>query len=484
MQVLIALAKAQGSIVTRDELIQSCWDGRIVGEDAVNRVMSRLRKAAGSIGAGSFGIETVTKIGYRLAHDATSGESGIALTSPMPGVRQQSDGSRPSRRAVLSGAVAAGVVGVGGALLYRQIKSPGVPAEVQTLMTQAEITREQIGLDAANETIAIYQRVLQLTPDYADAWGMMGFNYAIYSHYRERQIGEAMRVRAEAAGRRALELDPGNAFGELALSVALPFIGHWSAKERGLRRALARQPDNDHVLFAFGYLMMLVGRPREAARYYERIKRRPLTPVTYADYITALWSADRLEDTDRAMADAASLYPTHPMVWSNRFDVLLFSGRATAALAMTRDRLGRPQGLSEPEIERMSSVAQAMDSRRPAEVDAVMDVLMRAAREDAGSAEGAILVASGLGRVDEAFAVAKAYYFSRGFTVPDGRPGGMYQSPPNQRSTIILFKPVTRPLRDDPRFKRLVQDIGLEQYWRESGKEPDYRLADSEKISA
>lgn len=69
MQVLVALSRAEGNIVTRDELTMLCWDGRVVGEDAIHRVMSRLRKVASGIGAGSIEIETITKIGYRLTSD-------------------------------------------------------------------------------------------------------------------------------------------------------------------------------------------------------------------------------------------------------------------------------------------------------------------------------------------------------------------------------------------------------------------------------
>jgi DNA-binding winged helix-turn-helix (wHTH) protein/tetratricopeptide (TPR) repeat protein len=79
MQVLIALSKAEGSIVTRDELTMSCWDGRVVGEDAIHRVLSRLRKVANGIGAGSIEIETITKIGYRLTSNA-----GGAMTVGVP----------------------------------------------------------------------------------------------------------------------------------------------------------------------------------------------------------------------------------------------------------------------------------------------------------------------------------------------------------------------------------------------------------------
>ncbi len=54
MQALVALARAGGNIVTRDELIERCWDGRIVTDDAINRVLSRIRQVASGIGGGSF----------------------------------------------------------------------------------------------------------------------------------------------------------------------------------------------------------------------------------------------------------------------------------------------------------------------------------------------------------------------------------------------------------------------------------------------
>ena len=79
MQVLIALARADGAIVTRDALIASCWEGRIVGEDAINRVISRLRHAGVECG-GVFRIETVTRIGYRLVVGTPIAETPVAAT--------------------------------------------------------------------------------------------------------------------------------------------------------------------------------------------------------------------------------------------------------------------------------------------------------------------------------------------------------------------------------------------------------------------
>jgi DNA-binding winged helix-turn-helix (wHTH) protein len=66
MQVLVVLANAAGAVVSREELIRRCWDGRIVGDDAINRVIGRLRRMAEGLAGGAFSIETVTKVGYRL----------------------------------------------------------------------------------------------------------------------------------------------------------------------------------------------------------------------------------------------------------------------------------------------------------------------------------------------------------------------------------------------------------------------------------
>ena len=66
MQVLVALYRAQGRVVSRDELIARCWEGRIVGEDAINRAIGRLRRLSEVDPEAFFAIETIPRVGYRL----------------------------------------------------------------------------------------------------------------------------------------------------------------------------------------------------------------------------------------------------------------------------------------------------------------------------------------------------------------------------------------------------------------------------------
>ena len=69
MQVLVALAKGRPEVVSRDRLIEQCWDGRIVGDDALNRCILALRHLAQDFTPPPFVIETVPRIGHRLLAD-------------------------------------------------------------------------------------------------------------------------------------------------------------------------------------------------------------------------------------------------------------------------------------------------------------------------------------------------------------------------------------------------------------------------------
>ncbi|HEY1930001.1 MAG TPA: winged helix-turn-helix domain-containing protein [Caulobacteraceae bacterium] len=76
MQVLVALARRRGEVVSRDELIDACWRGRIVGDDALNRCIASLRRLAAAWGG--LVIETVARVGYRLDEVAASRAEGSA----------------------------------------------------------------------------------------------------------------------------------------------------------------------------------------------------------------------------------------------------------------------------------------------------------------------------------------------------------------------------------------------------------------------
>jgi TolB-like protein/DNA-binding winged helix-turn-helix (wHTH) protein len=76
MQVLVLLAGEAPRVVSRDMMIQRCWQGRIVGDDAINRVVGRLRSLAREDEGRSFSIQTLNKVGYRLVGDVELADAG------------------------------------------------------------------------------------------------------------------------------------------------------------------------------------------------------------------------------------------------------------------------------------------------------------------------------------------------------------------------------------------------------------------------
>lgn len=119
MQLLIALHRAGGAVVNKDDLLQSCWEGRIVGEDAINRVVSRLRSAAEKEAGGQFRIETITRVGYRLL-SASGATMDTAVDTPSPA--EQVADARPAafsaRRPIARAAAALFVVTIAAGAWY------------------------------------------------------------------------------------------------------------------------------------------------------------------------------------------------------------------------------------------------------------------------------------------------------------------------------------------------------------------------------
>lgn len=67
--VLLALARRNGDLVTRDDLIDEIWDGRPTSDEPINRCLSQLRHHLGDKDRPYRYIETLTRRGYRLNTD-------------------------------------------------------------------------------------------------------------------------------------------------------------------------------------------------------------------------------------------------------------------------------------------------------------------------------------------------------------------------------------------------------------------------------
>ena len=178
MEVLLAFVDADGAVLSRDELLERCWPGVVVGDDAVHRVIGGLRKAAAATG-GSFVIETIPRIGYRLkakasleaevAPEAVDGAEppgvpqAVAATTPEP--------PRVSRRWLLAGGAAA--LAAGG-LAWWRFGAPTTNPESTRLIEEARVALRPGTPDAHREAIALIERALTIAPHDAACMGPAG----------------------------------------------------------------------------------------------------------------------------------------------------------------------------------------------------------------------------------------------------------------------------------------------------------------------
>ncbi|HLY57018.1 MAG TPA: winged helix-turn-helix domain-containing protein [Stellaceae bacterium] len=125
MQVLVVLARVRGNVVSRDDLVELCWGGRIVGDDAINTSVAKVRALAGLAGEPAFRIDAVPRVGYRLTvlrsepvvasvtEEIPEAQPPASAAVPAPLPVHQAGRRRPLGK-VLTALLAAGaVIGIG-----------------------------------------------------------------------------------------------------------------------------------------------------------------------------------------------------------------------------------------------------------------------------------------------------------------------------------------------------------------------------------
>jgi DNA-binding winged helix-turn-helix (wHTH) protein/TolB-like protein/tetratricopeptide (TPR) repeat protein len=111
MAVLVVLARAANRTVGRDELIDTCWAGLIVSDDAVARAISQVRSLARDVEPPPFRLETVPKVGFRLhAEEGVGPAAAIEGSPPRPAQEPTRDPQRRRRRIRLAAGAALGVL--------------------------------------------------------------------------------------------------------------------------------------------------------------------------------------------------------------------------------------------------------------------------------------------------------------------------------------------------------------------------------------
>jgi hypothetical protein len=187
-----------------------------------------------------------------------------------------------------------------------------------------------------------------------------------------------------------------------------------------------------------------------------------------------LWIAGRVSQADKVIDQVRGLWPSDPGPWWVRFLILALTGRPRAAQAMLDPK---PEMLGSPEEREMwrTSLA-ALDQRSLKSIARAREACLAGATMAGELAGQGVMILSALGEVDAAFDVANGFLLSRGSIVRGGEPA--FKPDLNDAgwriNTQWLFTPPAADMRADARFLPLCDGVGLGDYWRARGVNPDY----------
>jgi len=460
MQVLVALAEAGGGVVSRDMLATRCWEGRIVGEDALNRVIAKLRAAGAD---GLFTIETVKKVGYRLVPGTPSTTQPATVPAPKIFARWR------------TGAAVLAVAGfaVAGVVFLR----PAPPQQTTENIPQAATDFETRGLSAmfegtperTAEGVGYLQKATALAPRSAPVWGSLAMAYVLSLPFTEPSARDAVAARAREAAGHAQSIDSQEGRSLAALVSLQPTYGAWEAKQQALTRALAHaRPGAAPLQFQNIQFLMATGRTGDALTQVEALAAAsPLVSWIQSARVNLLAAAGRPDDAERVAAWAAGVWPRDRLTWFTRFYLLAYSGKPGAALALAADANSWPQGTDPEEVRDALLTAKALASRTPAAIDAAMARWRSRVPKGQGIAEQGLRATAALGQYADAMAFARTLYghtaphTPRSLVVPRiGLEG------PGERDTAVLFLPSVVTLWSTPAFAEIAAQTGLPGYWR------------------
>ncbi len=328
-----------------------------------------------------------------------------------------------------------------------------------------------------------FQEAVTLRPDDAEAWGLLAqARFRIADTVAQSDVSAAVQA-SEQAARRALALDPREPNALTVLVLLQRTLDDWFTTDRKLRDILAIAPDNLSTLSSLVEITQSAGYVQESWDFNERaVAIDPMRPVVQQRRALKHWIMGRPIEADKVIVRAFELWPMHPYVWTSRLIIHAFSGQVLAARNLIDHHSAAPAMLRPEGVAAWRIFLQALESRSPADIDAARTASLEAAAKSSQLSVHAIMVLSELGEVDAAFSIVDGLVLRRGpflFQL-HSEEGRSPAQDPQWRQTQWLFTPATERLRADSRFVALTEAIGLAEFWRRRGIEPDEGLPRAE----
>jgi DNA-binding winged helix-turn-helix (wHTH) protein/TolB-like protein len=605
MQVLALLARRRGEVISREQLVATCWEGRVVSDDALNRAMTKVRQWSKPT---TFALETIPRVGYRLTAVEQSpkslptelvAESTASAPSPTRystrkkiflglgvffaicfafgawmGFGLWRDATRPFFAVLQFDAAATdpAAINIADAISTTvnhrlasqgfRVVSPALSSQYRgarkadaisldsrflidgNVRVEGQRIRVAVRIDATVKPMTVWSR--EFVGDAKDAQqlperisvALAGlFNPTMQSSPISPPEVTASMLRINAArfqgndldaytaakqflreapthytppiwfatsavealdllpnGERGAVLEEARRMAEQAdrmvwstlptVRVGLIPTVEWSNRENMLRSGLEDPyADGPMIRYLLSALLVSSGRTAEAVDLAkEATVMFSMSARHAAGYASVLDVAGLRDQADTVLERAEQMWPTVEFIERLRFSNALARNDLSTANSLLQDQTVGP--IINPPAERQpaATLLRALATRDAADIAAVERDCADPSKLARDRASWCLQGLVALGRIDTFFADAPAYFpEQRGATAAE-RDALWLKMPRLARYTRVLFRKDMQAVRADPRFIPIVERLGLLDYWRSSGKWPDFCTTEPQSV--
>jgi TolB-like protein/Tfp pilus assembly protein PilF len=316
---------------------------------------------------------------------------------------------------------------------------PSGSVEAYTAFLQGKFYRNRSNESDARKAIEQFETAVRIDPGYAQAWARLA-SAAIWlgSNYLPPAEAERLYARARVAIDTAKRLNPSLAYAHKAESDYLSTTGFdYTGAEAAARRAVELDPASGEIKATLANSLVLLGRLKEAlALQREALALDPVVAARYARLGMNLLFLGRFDEAEHALRHATELEPsaTNPRVMLVVLDVLRHDAAAAARdvnVEISSDNWRR--------------YARALAAQIGTDRGAADATLQEFIAHDADPMP---------------YQIAELYALR-------GEPDAMFEWLDRAEATrdpgisFLLFDPFTLQYRDDPRYAAIVRKVGL-----------------------
>lgn len=308
--------------------------------------------------------------------------------------------------------------------------------EAYNLYLQGKYFFERRTREDLAKAVSYYEQALKLDPGYARAWSGLSVARRYQANYGYIPRTEGYR-RARREVDKALELDPNLAEAHNWLGWMLCLHDRdWPGADAAFKRALELEPGNATVVRGAASLAGTLGRFEESARLSRRsVELDPLSTAAHNNLGLDAWRAGRLDEADAAFRRALELNPAYPVAHMAIARVHLARSNPAAALQEMEQE-------KEPGWRRYGLALTYHALGRNKEADAVLGEVLEKDKETSAFQIAEIYAFRG--------ETAKAFeWLERAYTQRDG---GLAD---------IKGDPLLRSLQGDPRYTAFLKKMNL-----------------------